>query len=345
MSKKYNLHLLLYSVLFSAISLLCVACSAPDSFRIKGKISGEADMNISLTYYANEGVHTLITIVRKGEFEAECLASSPALVAIRDGNGRPLGLIYASPGDKISCTLDRNNPFHISAHGNPLAERWAQVADSLSDQLLRASSPELNRLVEDFIANNPEDEISSLLFAQCYDASISPLRADSVLRSISPQARNAVFLDSYITLARAYADSASISPIHTIGLHAAQDTIRDFCTSHRPLNFIALSGDRVDWRHDSLRMALKRILPNPRVQILNLSLATDSFTWRRIIRQDSINSKNCIQAWAPGGTLAPQISRLAIPTLPYFIIADSTGRQLLRTTSLSEAEDFIQPKK
>jgi len=330
----------------TALAVLLVAlfygCSSSDSFKIKGNIIGNPDMNISITYHADEAVRSMVTVARKGQFEAECAAHEPVLVSLTDGNGKLIGLVYATPGDNITCTIDRNNPFRISAQGNPLTERWSIVADSLAEELLNDSPLEINTLVENYIASNPRDEISALLFAQCYDASISPTRADSVLRSIAPEAQNSVFLDSYVTQSRIFADSASLAPIRSLTLRTATDSAYRFNTNHRQLNFIAISGDRYDWRHDSVRMALRRQFANPRVQVLSLSVASDTFIWKRIVRQDSVK---CIQAWAPGGELAPQICHLAIPTLPFFIITDSLGNQLLRTPSVAVAEDFLNSRK
>ncbi len=337
-----KIRLQIFTAFAVLLTSLLYGCASSDSFKIKGKIKGDPDMNISITYYADEAVRSMVTVARKGNFEAECAAREPVLVSLTDGNGKLIGLVYATPGDKITCTIDRNNPFRISAKGNPLTERWSVVADSLADKLLNNSPREINTIVENYIASNPRDEISALLFAQCYDASVSPTRADSVLRAIAPEAQNSVFLDSYVTQSHIFADSASLAPIRELTLRTTDDSACHFNTKQRPLNFIAISGDRYDWRRDSVRLALRRQFADPRVQVLSLSVASDTFIWKRIVRQDSVR---CLQAWVPGGELAPQIYHLAIPTLPFFIITDSLGNQLLRTPSLTVAEDFLKSKK
>lgn len=333
---KHNYFIL---ILLIPLAAMFAGCSDPESFKVKGQIEGGADMNVRLTYYADDAVNNLITVARKGQFEAECAAKTPTLVTVSDGNGKTLGVFYAEPGDKINCTLDRNNPFRIRATGNPLTERWCAVADSLGETLLRGSSAEVNAAVENYIASHSGEEVSALLFAQCYDASLSPLRADSVMRSIAPEAQNAVLLDSYVTLSRHFADSTALAPIRELTMRTPDDTAYRYSPSKAELNFIAFTADRYDWRHDSVRLALRRINRNPKVQVLSLSLASDTFIWKRIVKQDSAT---CTQGWMPGGTLAPQISRLAMPSLPYFIVTDSTGRQLLRTASLSAAENFLR---
>ena len=47
------------------------------------------------------------------------------------------------------------------------------------------------------------------------------------------------------------------------------------------------------------------------------------------------------QAWAPGGIFARDVDRLAIPSLPYYIIADTAGRQIYRGSSLAAAIDSL----
>lgn len=329
-------------LLLSLLTVLMTACKPSDSFSIKGTIVGNPDMNVTLTYYGNDAVNSIITVARKGEFEVKCAAKSPALVSIRDNSGKLMGVIYAEPGDKITCTIDRNNPFRIKAEGNALSQRWSAVADSLAESLLRLPPEEVNAIVERYIATHPGDETSALLFVQCYDSSKNPFRADSVLRSISPEAQNAVMLDSYVTQARHYSDSAALRPVRELVMRTLTDSAYRFRASRGEINVIAFTGDRRDRLYDSVRTVMRRLHLNRKVQVLNLSLASDTFIWQRIAKLDSID---CPHGWLPGGTLAPQVSRLGIPTLPYFIVTDSTGRQLLRTASATTAEDFVNARK
>lgn len=330
-------------ILIAVVLLLPAAsCSAPDTFKIKGKIQGDPDMNVSVTYYNGHALATQITIAQKGEFEVECASDAPALVTIHDGSGHNLGWVYASPGDKITCTLDRANPYRISASGNPFTERWSHVSDSLADILKNESSEVINSTIEDYISRNPSDRVSALLFAKCYDASSSPQRADSVLRSINPEAQDAVLLESYVTLAHNFTDSTALAPIRELTLRTTTDSAYRYSPSAHRLNFIALSADRYDWRHDSVRHALRRLSALPKVQVLSLSLATDTFIWKRIVRQDSMK---CLQGWLPGGVLAPGVCDWQVPALPYFIVTDSAGKQLLRTPSLTEAEAYVNANK
>ena len=73
----------------------------------------------------------------------------------------------------------------------------------------------------------------------------------------------------------------------------------------------------------------------------DVELDIDTPAWRRITRPDSAG---WIQAWLPGGTASRGIDSLAVPSLPYFIVADSTGSQLLRTPSAAAARSFIDKR-
>ena len=69
-----------------------------------------------------------------------------------------------------------------------------------------------------------------------------------------------------------------------------------------------------------------------------MSMDADTMSWRRNVRADSVSWPT---AWAAGAIAAPGVDRLGIPSVPYFIVADSTGRQLFRGRSIKQAEALV----
>jgi hypothetical protein len=74
-----------------------------------------------------------------------------------------------------------------------------------------------------------------------------------------------------------------------------------------------------------------------RFKVLDVSMAPDTLDWKRT----AIDTLAWTQVWAPGGVANPQFDNLNIPRLPYYILTDSTGRQVYRGSQLKVALDSL----
>lgn len=331
---------LFFRFFICAAALIACACSGPDHITIKGTVEGAPDINITLRYYNADAIQTMVTAVRKGEFEVKAPLSQPAVVEIADGNGSPMATIYAVPGDEIKCHLTRGNEFAMQATGNAVTEAWCAFANPRADLLLHGADNEINAEVEKFIADHRADKVAAMAF-RLYNAALSPARADSVRASIDTEAQDPHILSSYLASAFAFADSAAFAPFQPFVARTYHKWTTDSTITVRPattgITVFIFSADRVVEHLDSVRPALRDFAKRRGVTAIDISLASDTFIWKRIAQRDTAT---WAQAWLPGGTLAEGPHRLAIPCLPYVIITDSTGTQLLRTPSITAATKF-----
>ncbi|MDE6121334.1 MAG: hypothetical protein K2F63_06050, partial [Muribaculaceae bacterium] len=60
----------------------------------------------------------------------------------------------------------------------------------------------------------------------------------------------------------------------------------------------------------------------------------DTADWRKSVLPDSASWR---QGWAAGTVSAIGVDRLAIPSLPFFVVCDSTGRQIYRGSDMTRA--------
>ena len=72
--------------------------------------------------------------------------------------------------------------------------------------------------------------------------------------------------------------------------------------------------------------------------VVDLWLDADTLMWNRAFRSDTIPWQ---QAWVPGSVAGSAMAPLGIPTLPYFIVTDTAGRQLWRGTSARLARSAV----
>ena len=321
-----------------AAAALLASCAGDQHFTLTGTVEGATDINVAITYYDGQAQRTIVTAARGGKFKVEAPLRRGAVVQIADGSGQPMGTVYAAPGDEITCKLSRANEYDITATGNAATEAWCAFVRPIAQELRRGSDAEINALVERYIAAHRSEPSATMAFACLYNASLSPHRADSVLRSIAPEALDEEMLASYLASAATFADSTAFAPVQPFTAHALHQWTTDSIVTLRPapsgLTIYAFSGDRVVPQIDSVRPALRDFAKLSGVKLIDISLASDTFIWKRIAHRDSASWP---QAWAPGGLLAQGPHRLAIPVLPYFIITDSAGTQLLRTPSVQAA--------
>ena len=68
--------------------------------------------------------------------------------------------------------------------------------------------------------------------------------------------------------------------------------------------------------------------------ILDVRFDVDTLMWKRDLSNDSVTWPS---AWMPEATATSSLSPLSITTVPFFIVTDSTGRQLYHGPALTPA--------
>lgn len=320
-------------------ALVCTAalaaCGDNETFTVEGTVDGNATINLRFIYYNNGTLVRGLTAARDGKFEYKGVATEPTAVDILDNDYRLLGRLYTVNGEHITCELTRNAPNDIKVSGSDISERWARFLNSNAEAL---SGPDANASIERYVADNPSDIVSTLLMVTAYDASSDALRADSIMSLIDTDRRPGALVGSFNTmLQRLIAVNDTVAPIPALNM---RDSIVDFDPAAKRWSLIVLSND-MSGRSDSIVEALKRLnrkALRPTLQIADISLDSDTAAWHKSVKPDSAT---WTRLWVAASLASPGIDRLGVNRLPYFIVTDSVGSQLLRTPSISRAEAFI----
>lgn len=320
-------------------ALLVASCGDQESFRISGTLEGNPTMNLRVSWYADGSLHNLITAARDGNFEFRGSSSTPAVIEISDYENRLLGRTYAANGQEITLRLNQADARDISAQGSDVAAAWADFLRA------HAADTDLRPAIAGYVRSNPDNVVSTLLLTCDYDAASDPVGADSLMQLISPAARPAALTEGFNYLLQRMVQAGASEPVVPFVYFSRSDSLRTFRPSERKYSLIAFSNNR-SGRTDSVVPALKDAAQNyrRRLAILEISLDSDSSDWKRSTRRDTASWE---QAWGAAGFAARGVSRLGIAGLPFFILCDSTGRQLVRTRSTTAITDslsaYIQP--
>lgn len=329
-----------YKSLRGLLAFLCAvslwSCGDSESFTIEGTVDGNATLNLRFIYYSNNTLVRGLTAARDGKFEYKGVAPTPTIVEILDNDYRPLGRLFVVNGEHIECALTRNAPNAIKVSGSDVSERWADFLNDNADEL---NSSKANNIIEKYVSAHPDDIVSTLLMLTSYDASSNALMADSLMSSINPEMRPSTIVAGFNALLQRLVSDSATEPISTITCLNMKDSLVSIDPSARPLSLIVLR-DNASGRQDSIISAMKRLSGKTKrksLQIIDVSLDKDTVVWHKSVRPDSADWH---QMWAAGSLASPGLEKLGIPTVPYFIVTDSTGVQLLRTSSIKRAETY-----
>lgn len=325
----------LLTVLAAVTVMLLTSCGS-DSFKVKCDIAGGRTMNVRVVYAGDDVLNNVLGAARDGRFLFEGHApENGALVEILDNDYRPLGRFFARNGDEIKLTVDPANPAVVRAEGSDVNERWSEWTAKNAKVLQSADSRAVNAAVAAYVKGHKDDILSSLLMITCYDASTDPEGAERLLQSIDPAAR-----PESLTSVRMLVDARTssrvargkVAPI--VYLSSRADTPVTFNPRRHTRTLLAFTGQQEE--RDSIIDALREFYGSrPRgTEVLDMRLDQDTLQWRRTVNSDSVAWP---AAWVAGSVAAPGVDRLGIPTLPFFIVTDSTGTQIYRGTSVAAA--------
>lgn len=323
-------------VIFAIVAVFMVACSSNEQFRVNGTVVGNPTMNMRAGYYADGVYKTVITAVREGKFEFTGNASQPTVLEIMDYEYRPLARLYVKNGDEYDVRMNPQDIYNVEISGNDECARWSAFLRNNAEKL----RSDANSTVAAYVCSHPDDIVSVLLLMTAYDASESAAEADSLMSLISPSARPSSLTEGYMYVLDRLVSDMAMAPVLPMKYLDARDSLQNFNPSRHGLTLISVSRQS-DVRRDSILPVLRRLSKehsSKKLAIIDFSLDSDTTAWKRAARTDSASWK---QGWAAGGLASIAVKSLGLPSVPYVVVCDSAGTQLLRTRSAGRAEAFV----
>ncbi|MCM1521597.1 MAG: hypothetical protein NC039_02965 [Muribaculaceae bacterium] len=329
----------------SLLSLLMpMACGDSKGYVIDCDFAGLGDHGIEMVTSDGRSVARHEIHPKDGRFKAEGESAEPSLVEFFTLDGRLLFTCAVSNGDRLEVSLNIDSvPATLSVKGHGPSElfaRWIVDNDSL---LTSGTDAEVNRLISRLVSENPTSTASTLMLVTRFRTRGNELLADSLLNLITTPARPMGLSGAFVASLSPQTSGDVSATLAGYTMYVSRDTTSTTSVSFSPLghsySLIAINGGR---KPDSIRKrmrALYKDLPSRRFDLVETSVADDSLTWRSTISGDSARWK---QGWISGGPASPRLARLAIPTVPFYILTDSLGTQLYRGTSLYEADTLVR---
>lgn len=325
-----------FTIVFMALAMLLASCGHSDRFVIEGQFEGEAPQSVRALFFAEGALQNVPVTVNEGKFRIEGRSELPVIIDIYLPDRMRVATVVAQNGETLEVKLNKDKPFSFSIKGDDTSEALSAWVKESSSILTSADPLAINEAVEKYVGTNSDNLLSTVLLLSYYDSSIDPVGAAALFDRIAPQARPSHLIDGYSEMVGTMKAAIESSLTQPISYYVGRDSANIMEASSNPYTLLAVTSANLG--RDSIISILRECAAKPSLKVLELSIDGDSTVWRHSIAPDSAA---WAQGWLPGGPMSAGIEQLALPRLPYFILVDSTGTQLMRTPSITAVTDRL----
>lgn len=307
-------------------------CGKPQQFTLSGELDNLRDRGVTAIWYDGSAMQSMPLMIAEGKnYRFQGNANRPVAITLMLSDGSVAGTVILSNGDNVKLKADADAPWLGEVTGSKsTAALYAFMAEHSGDPV-----SELNELIAQYVNSHLESPESSVLMTFFFHVPGNESRADSLIRAIKPQARPASLTAGFQQMLGRQLSADAVNQLSSMNFVDAEGEARRFAPSMHSYSLLAIVADNKR-QIDSLDRAINSLpeLPKRRFHVLELSTAPDSTNWALSIRGDSVARD---RVWAPAILADARMQKLAVPDVPFFILVDSVGNQLIRTRSVSAA--------
>lgn len=331
---------------FLVIVLIAVAlsaCGKKKHFIVQGQVAGIGSQTVVATYFSGGGIKRISTAATDDKFAMRGEANRPTLVTLSLSDGTPLGVLIAENGDKLTLKGDLADPYAIEVSGNGDSEDIADWVHDNAALLQSRNAAQINESIARWVGKNRSSKAATALLVSYFRTPGYETMADSLMTLLSSKARAQDVVQNFTGVLSAQLSDAQTATVQVMYLYEASDSVITYNPHSHKASLMAFMSDNRSGR-DSITSQLRRLTKaydKRRFTALEISSAPDSASWRSSIADDSVTWH---RTWAPASTASSSLRPLAVPRLPYFIVADSAGNQIYRGPSVAEAGRVIESR-
>ena len=283
--------------------------------------------------------------LQKGKGKLEGKTRNPSLIFVLDHSSRVVAVGYAERGDKLSLSGKSQSGLEWELRGN-------KITDALTDwrlanlQALKANDPErVNKAVEKFVGENPENPVSTILLEVYFYRGEAPQLFSKLWKSLKGKAADSKWVEI-----ASRSDMIDGAPSETFSPRPF--AVKSFplgCDTLKPgslptlLLFSRPEAEGYDADINVLRDLLKANPDSSARIIARFDLRPDSLAMTRTVKADSL--RNVVEAWMPLGLADPDARQLGVNSVPCVLVVAKGGKLVYRGPDLLRAvEEFNKIK-
>lgn len=329
--------------LFLCCLVLLTACKKHE-FNLEFNMAASVTDNYNVTYYASDKKGAGKTIqavasIRDGKCELKGITIRPTLLYLDKRNSKLPLVIYAQNGNKIEISGDSIDPLAWKVGGNKINESltdWRLLNKKILEE---CNADSVNKAVETFVNDNPDNPVSAILMLNYYNRGIDERGYDLLMNSLEGKAADIEWLrltSRADQLLPQYATPARL--VNMVMRSTGKSSTDTLYVNKRDPLFVAFWQTGYQERKtivDSIK-AMEKEFPDSSRMIADICLDIDSLGWRNAIRRDSLD-EDMKRFWVASGLTHPKMVKLKVTSLPFFIVFTKDGFQEYRGTSLEKA--------
>lgn len=332
----------LFVAMISLILISVSGCGEKDKFVITGKIEGADAQSVTLTYYANGGLKSLTTKMNNGVFQFTGQSKRPtlALLTVAPENQRLAAAVVVN-GDELTIEAKLGDPYATKIIGNDDSESLQRWITKNADLLKSGNAARINAAIAEYVKENTDKLSAPALMVTCFRSKGFETLADSLFSVLKQEVRTQEMTQNFNAVISSYVGSSASEAVPFLNLYGSNDSLINVNPLRHSATLLCfLDSER--GQRDSVVKVLRELADKydrKRLAPIELSTAIDSATWRRSINGDSAR---WIQTWLPGSVASAPVRKMDITRIPFFIVADSAGKQIYRGPSISEARKKVE---
>ena len=319
-------------VMFSMLLLLVGGCS--NSFRIEGNIQNLGNQNLLFVWTTEDGVKNERRAATNNRFEFEGATNQPTLVMIYDAQNQLLAHLVMENGDHMKVRGDATQPYSTEVKGDDVNERWYEFIAQHRSQYKDFNREPLDNEIEKYVAQNPDDLLSTLLVMVDYSKLNNQLISKQLLNKIDKSAKPDWLMQSWERLVmKAPKTTVKITSLllwENIGDFGAITTN----TAKATLLYLWVNNSSHHKEMSPIKALAEECSDPHQLQICDIYIDADTSSWRGYTQRDGSTWRHF---WAPEGPLNSQLKPLAIHTTPLYVVTDSLGNVVYTGAEVTQA--------
>lgn len=329
---------LYYMLLAALLAVLSVSCSKKRYFEIKGELEGLGAQSVTAFYYSAGGVQRVsVPADGNGKFELRGQSGQPTMVIMSLSDGSPMAVLVAKDGDQIKLEGSMDDIMRIKVKGSGVSSDIANWRAENKELLSSGNAALINASVAEYVGAHKSDISSAAILVSCFSTPGYEIMADSLMGLIAPEARPGTVIQNFSAVLASQLSVRAREEVKPMMLNCFPDTFSYYAPSAHKVSLLAFVPENRSVR-DSVIPRLKELCAgyggDRKLEIVEFASTPDSAVWRQSVRSDSAS---WVQAWTPGSLVSSSVRSLSVPRIPYFIVVDSVGAQILRTHAVSAA--------
>ncbi len=323
--------------------LLLSACSKKRHFSVTGDIEGVGSQLVIATYYTAGGLKRVSSPAIDGKFSLRGEATRPTLLTLALSDGTRLATMVVENGNKMELQGDLTKPYEIEVGGNSESSDIASWVRDNAQALQNRDAAAINSSLAEWVGRHKGSKASTALMVSYFQTEGYEHLADSLMGILSQSARAQDIVQNFTGVLSAQLQTTASAQVPVMYLYDASDSVITFNPHLQKTSLLCFMPDDRTAR-DSVGRQIRNLYhtyPASRFRAVEISSASDSASWRRSLEGDSASWR---RTWAPATVASMSLRKLAVPRIPFFIVADSSAAQIYRGSSIKSAVAAIESR-